>query len=29
VKTSIENFKTVLPLIDFLRKPFIRPRHWT
>jgi len=18
----------VLPLIDFLRKPFIRPRHW-
>lgn len=29
VKTSIQNFKAVLPLIDFLRKPFIRPRHWS
>lgn len=29
IKQSIENFKTVLPLIDFLRKPFIRPRHWS
>jgi dynein heavy chain len=28
VKQSIENFKAVLPLIDFLRKPFMRPRHW-
>jgi len=28
VKQSIDNFKNVLPLIDFLRKPFIRPRHW-
>lgn len=28
LKASIQNFKTVLPLIDSLRKPFMRPRHW-
>lgn len=28
LKTSIDNFKTVLPLIDSLRKPYIRARHW-
>lgn len=28
LKASIENFKTVLPLIDALRQPYMRPRHW-
>ena len=28
LKAAIDNFKTVLPLIDALRKPFMRPRHW-
>lgn len=28
IKTILDNFKAALPLIDFLRKPFIRPRHW-
>ena len=28
LKTTIDNFKTVLPLIDSLRKPFMRSRHW-
>ena len=27
-KASIENFKIILPLIENLRKPFIRSRHW-
>lgn len=28
LKTFIENFKSVLPLIDSLRKPYMRARHW-
>ena len=28
LKASIDNFKTVLPLIDALRKPYMRQRHW-
>lgn len=27
-KLSIENFKSVLPLIHSLRQPFMRIRHW-
>ena len=27
-KTSIENFKSVLPLIQALREPYMRKRHW-
>ena len=27
-KASIDNFKNVLPLIESLRKPYIRNRHW-
>lgn len=27
-KASIDNFKNVLPLIESLRKPYIRDRHW-
>lgn len=28
MKALIDNFKSVLPLIDALRKPYMRPRHW-
>jgi len=28
LKTEIDNFIEIIPLIDALAKPSIRPRHW-